>query len=124
MPFRERRKHPRAPEVVSCQLRAGSSSFTAETRNVSCGGALCYLAEPIPVMMQLEILLHVPAPFSQGPPVPIHCAGVVVRQTPCTDVGKTGYLTAIFFSRLKAEDRKRIAEFVLQSMLAHDRRRS
>ena len=75
-------------------------------------------------MTQLEILLNVPSLFPQGPPAPIHCTGVVVRQTPCAESKGTGYLTAIYFSQLKAEDRKRIAEFVLQSMLAHDRRRS
>jgi c-di-GMP-binding flagellar brake protein YcgR len=124
MPFKERRKHPRVPEAVSCQVTAGHASFATQTHNLSCGGVLCRLEKLLPLMTQLEIVLQLPSAVSQAPFSPIRCTGVVVRQAPCTQPQESGYLTAIFFSQLHIEDRRRIAEFVLQSMLAHDRRRS
>lgn len=123
MPFKERRKHPRVSEAVPCHVTAGNSSFITQTRNVSCTGVLCHLAKPLPFMTQLSIVLQVPSSTPQIPSAPICCTGVVVRQAPCEEPQGAGYLTAIFFSKLQTEDRKRIAEFVLQSMFSHDRRR-
>ncbi len=122
MPFDERRKYPRVPESISCWFDAGTSAFTGKTTNLSCGGALCQLPRSIPPLTQLEIALELPATSQEGIQS-IRCMGVVVRQEsqPSTD-GAVSYLTAIFFSNIKQEDRKRIAEFVLKSMLSHDHR--
>ncbi len=117
MGFSEKRKYPRVAEAVSCQLTLDGASFVAETGNISCGGALCLLDHPVPLMTQLEVAFHLPGSSS---PRLIRCVGVVVRQQRQAD----GFATAVYFSNLKQEDRRLIAEFVLQSMLAHDRRRS
>ena len=119
MPFAERRKYPRIPETVSWKVTVGSSVYATQTKNLSCGGALCELPQVVPVMTKLEITFNLPA-LSQGVfRRPIHCVGVVVRQE--SRPSKTGpitYLTAIYFSELKQEDRQEIAAFVLQNMLS------
>jgi len=123
MPYSERRKYPRISETLPCQIQIGPSSLVAQTKNISCGGALCQLNQPLPTMTKLEIVLKLPS-LSGSLPQSIHCVGVVVRQEPPSPGKPSSYLTAIYFSEIKLEDRRRIAEFVLQSILSHDRRRS
>jgi len=125
MPFKERRKYARVWEAVPCRLSLGPSFLVTQTKNLSCGGVLCQLSQPIPAMTQLDILMELPVAPSDPPSRSIRCVGVVVRQEPQTEPeGSTSYLTAIYFSEIKQEDRRHIAEFVLKSMLSHDRRRS
>jgi len=45
---------------------------------------------------------------------------VVVRQDKLPLSENPEYLTAIFFSEIRQEDRRRIGEFVLHSMLTRD----
>ena len=125
MSFAERRKYPRIAESVSCQVSLGAEKFQTLTKNLSCGGALCSLAEPMAPMTKLDLVLDLPA-------VPgavaasrqtVRCVGVVVRQDRLP-LEEHAYLTAIYFADLKPEDRRRIGEFILQSMFSHDRRRS
>ena len=125
MPFSERRKYPRIAETVSCQVSVGSEEFQTLTKNLSCGGALCSLSEEIPPMTRLDMVLELPAIHGTAAPArqQVHCVWVVVRQDQLPLEEHT-YLTAIYFSDLKPEDRRRIGEFVLQSMFSHDRRRS
>ena len=126
MSFSERRKYPRIAESVSCQVSIGPERFQTVTKNLSCGGALCSLKEQVEPMTKLEVVLDLP-------PVPggiamsrqsVRCAGVVIRQDRLLLEEQPSYLTAIYFSDLRPEDRRRIGEFVLQSMFSHDRRRS
>ena len=124
MPYKERRQYPRVPDAVPCHVTAGASSWATETQNISCGGVLCRLREPLPAMTQLSIDLQLPKVAKEPASSMIHCVGVVVRQEQVGEPQGTLYLTAIYFSQLESEDRKRIAEFVLQSMLSHDRRHS
>ena len=73
-------------------------------------------------MTKLVVCLEVPAvPLDGGPSVfRIRCAGVVVRQErSAAEEDPAPYRTAIYFSDLKPEDRRRLAEFILQSMLRH-----
>ena len=125
MSFSERRKYPRIAETVSFQVSVGTEKLQTLTKNLSCGGALCSLPEEIAPMTKLEVVLELPA--VRGSAVPgrqqVYCRGVVVRQDRLP-LEESAYLTAIYFSDLKQEDRRRIGEFVLQSMLSHDRRRS
>ena len=125
MPFSERRKYPRIAETVSCQVSVGSEKFQTLTKNLSCGGALCSLSEEIPPITKLDMVLELPAIHGTAAPArqQVHCVGVVIRQDQLPLEEHT-YLTAIYFSELKPEDRRRIGEFVLQSMFSHDRRRS
>ena len=119
----ERRKYPRIAESVLCRVSAEGQTWSAHTRNISCGGALCSLPKPIPLMTKLDIHFELP-PFSEGSPgETIHCVGVVVRQSLKPESGgAASYATAIYFSELKPEDRRRIAEFVLHAMLSRNHR--
>lgn len=122
--FSERRKHPRIQKSLDCEVAVGRSSFRARTQNLSCGGALCRLAEPVAPLTKLEINLQLP-PVARVPACQIRCRGIVVRQEPVERAERRdAYLTAIFFSDIKDEDRKRLAEFVLQGMLERARRPS
>ena len=127
-PLSERRKYPRVSESVSCQISVGlSSTLSTVTQNLSCGGALCILPESVAPMTKLAVSLELPDASRIGgsPRQRVRCTGVVIRQDKLLQAGEPPpYLTAIYFSELKEEDRRRIGEFILQSMLAHDRRRS
>ena len=120
MPFEERRKYPRIAESILCRL----DGSPAKTKNISCGGALCEFPQQVALMTKLEIVLELPE-VASPPSQFVRCEGVVIRQDPTKDgQGILCYVTAIFFTRISQEDRKRIAEFVLQSMLSDDRRHS
>ncbi len=101
----ERRKHTRVSESIACELGWASRRVTTKAVNLSCGGVLCALPEPIPPMTKLEVNLELPSLRW------VRCVGVVVRQDPIT------FQTAIYFSEIHPEDRRRLGEFILQSML-------
>ena len=123
MSFVERRQYPRVRHSVQCQVAVGAEHLQAVTENLSCGGALCNLARAIAPMTRLDVLLDLPPPPGLGwPHQSVRCHGVVVRQDRLPLAEKPTYLTAIYFSDLAEEDRRRIGEFVLQCMLARDRR--
>ncbi len=126
MPFSERRKYPRVPEAVTCQVSVGVERFQTLTQNLSCGGTLCSLSEEVAPMTKLEVVLDLPASLGavRVPRQSVRCVGVVIRQDRLPLEDRPSYLTAIYFTDLKPEDRRRIGEFVLQSMFSHDRRRS
>ena len=126
MPLPERRKYPRVAESVSCQVSVGAERFETLTKNLSCGGALCSLSEPVAPMTKLEVVLDLPPSHGavRVPRQTVHCVGVVIRQDKLPLEERPSYLTAIYFTDLTTEDRRRIGEFVLQSMFSNDRRRS
>ena len=123
MPFSERRKHPRVSEAVPCQVSVGSEVFSTVTKNLSCGGALCVVSGPVAPMTKLRIEFELPGVHGAGSSTrqTVHCEGVVVRQDQLPLSENPAYLTAIFFSDIRQEDRRRIGEFVLHSMLTRDR---
>ncbi len=126
MSFADRRKHPRISESIHCEVSVGSAVYPTETKNLSCGGALCLLSESVAPMTRLDIVLELPSVPGLGalPRQSVRCSAVVVRQDRMPLAAQPSYLTAIYFSELKETDRRRIGEFVLRSMFEHDRRRS
>lgn len=123
MPFSERRKHPRVNEAVPCQVSVGGESFSTVTKNLSCGGALCVVSGAVAPMTKLRVTLEIPSVHGAASSVhqAVRCEGVVVRQDKLPLSQDPAYLTAIYFSEIRQEDRRRIGEFVLHSMLSHDR---
>lgn len=107
----ERRQYPRVREKLECRLSAASGLFSVRTDDLSCGGASCLMDQMIPPMTKLSVLIDLPASH------PVRCTGVVLRQRKAEVSG--GYQTALYFSDLQGFDRKRIADFVLQSMFRH-----
>lgn len=126
MNYADRRKYPRVPEAVACHVSLGDGKYETITKNLSCGGALCSLGEQIPPMTKLDMVFDLPPVHGSVASTrqTVHCVGVVIRQDRLPLEEKPAYLTAIYFSDIRPEDRRRIGEFVLQSMFSHDRRRS
>lgn len=126
MPFVERRKHPRISESIRCEVCVGSEIFSTETKNLSCGGALCLLSRSVEPMTKLDLVLEMPSVPGMNalPRQWVRCAGVVIRQDRMPLSQQPSFLTAIYFSDLKEADRRLIGEFVLRSMFEHDRWRS
>ncbi|MBI1953808.1 MAG: PilZ domain-containing protein [Candidatus Omnitrophica bacterium] len=115
----ERRKYPRVAEALLCQVKAGRGVLTAETRNLSCGGALFRISKSLPLLTRLNVSFVLPRAGNGRSPVAIRCAGVVVRKDRSARAASCrSYLTAVFFSRIKPTDRRRIAQFVLERMLS------
>ncbi len=104
----ERRQYPRVREKLECRLSAPAGAFSVRTDDLSCGGASCLMDQMIAPMTKLSVQIDLPASN------PVRCTGVVLRQQKTKNSG--GYQTALYFSDLDGSDRKRIAEFVLQSM--------
>lgn len=126
MPYLERRKHPRINESVHCEVAVGSEVYATETKNLSCGGALCLLSKSVAPLTKLGLVLELPSVpgMASLPRQLVRCAGVVIRQDQLPLSSEPAFLTAIYFSDLQEADRRRIGEFILRSMLDHDRRRS
>jgi len=118
----EKRKYPRVMEAVSCQVRLDQKPLVTLTRNISCGGALCELSQKVAPMTKLDIAFELPGVSIGSADRLIRCTGVVVRQEPADS--PRHYLTAIFFQSIRTQDRRRLAEFVVETMLVHARRNS
>jgi hypothetical protein len=71
-------------------------------------------------MTKMEVTLELPgAPSGTTPAAEsIRCIGVVVRQERRVETeGTPAYLTAIYFLEIDPEDRRKIADYVLNTML-------
>lgn len=106
----ERRRYPRVTEALRLQVRRGASQIATETINVSCGGTLCWLKTPLKPMTRVAVALALPKRL-------VHCTGVVIR---CIRVGSR-YQVGLFFTEISRQDHRAIAEFVLASILTHQR---
>ncbi len=118
----EQRRYPRVPEVLPVAVARGSWQFRAKTVNVSCGGVLCVVGRPLPLMTRVALTLELPRRL-------VRCRGAVVRCRPAAAARgqrrSQAYRVAVLFMEMKPEDHRAVAEFVLQSMLGgrRDRRR-
>ena len=118
----ERRRYPRIDRTLRIRVARDGEPVATETVNVSCGGALCWLNRPLPVMTKVAVALALPKRL-------VHCTGVVVRSQlvpPPASRGRGRYRLALFFTDVSREDHRAIAEFVLNAMFvrANGRRRS
>ena len=119
--IREHRRYPRIDRVLRIRVARGAEQVATQTVNVSCGGTLCWLDQPLPVMTKVAVALALPKRL-------VHCTGVVVRclSVPAAEAhGRGQYRAALFFTDVGREDHRAIAEFVLDSMFTrrHGRRR-
>ena len=115
----ERRRYPRVAGRLRIRVSRDQQQVATETVNVSCGGALFWLARPLPLMTKVRVALALPRRLVQ-------CTGVVVRCAPVRRSSARGrYHVALFFTEMSREDHRAIAEFVLKSMFqhTHDHRR-
>lgn len=110
MSGQERRRYPRIDQTIRLRVGRGTEQLATETVNLSCGGALCWLKRPLPLMTKMAVSLALPDRL-------IHCTGAVVR---CEAV-RGRYRVALFFVDIRRQDHRAIAEFVLTSMLSRQR---
>lgn len=68
----ERRRHPRSPKRLNFKLKTQHFDVVAETKDLSCIGALCQVNKPIPEMTHLKMILELPGQYAE-------CEGTVVR---------------------------------------------
>lgn len=104
----ERRKYPRSRRrhEILADSHAGPALLN-HVDNISASGVLCHTVDPIPLMTRIGLTLVLPKPREHK----IEAEGVVVR---CErdDVGDDHFHVAIFFTRLKPEDREAIEDYV------------
>jgi len=73
----------------------------------------------LPLMTRLNVSFVLPQTGNGRPPAAIRCGGVVVRKDRSSGAaGSRSFVTAVYFSRIKPADRRRIARFVLERMLS------
>ena len=111
--YAERRRYPRVAGRLRIRVARDRQQVATETVNVSCGGALCGLAESLLLMTRVRVALALPRRLVQ-------CTGVVVRCAPVRRSAARGrYHVALFFTKMSRADHRAIAEFVLTSMFRH-----
>ncbi len=111
----ERRRYPRIEEVLSITLERAPFSQTTETKNISASGAYCRVSKPVPEMTRFDLTLWVPVPGTSGATThEIRCSGVVVRTEKIRQEngGKEKHYIAIFFDRIRPEDRRKLVQYV------------
>lgn len=109
----ERRRYPRSRLGFPAVLDKSDPGVLNHVDNISANGILCHTVKPIPLMTKMSIVLELPKPHEHR----IECEGVVVRCEP-DELGDDHFKVAIFYTKMRDEDRRVIEEFVHDD-LAH-----
>ncbi len=108
----ERRLHPRLNQSLPVRIAANGYDFSTTTQNISCLGAFCHIEKYIPPFTRVAIRLDLPVATRSGrKDYSVECNGVVVRSQ---DDTQKGFNIAIFFNRIKDNQRKIISKYVAQ----------
>ena len=108
----ERRLHPRLNQSLPVRIAANGYDFSTTTQNISCLGAFCHIEKYIPPFTRVAIRLDLPVATRSGrKDYSVECNGVVVRSQ---DDANKGFNIAIFFNRIKDNQRKIISKYVAQ----------
>jgi hypothetical protein len=95
-------------------MSSDNGDILTETKNLSCSGAYCRVAQRLDPMTKLKVYILLPLRKSDKVTTKrITCQGVVVRTQA---VGEEYYDTAIFFSDIAPKDSRTINEFI-ESMM-------
>jgi hypothetical protein len=111
----EKRRHIRVEFKVPVKISGDQGEILTETKNLSCSGAYCRMAQRLEPMTKLKV--HLLLPLRKKDKVTtksITCESIVVRTQAVS--GEQYYDTAIFFSGIAPKDSRTINEFV-ESML-------
>jgi len=109
----EKRLHPRLDHSLPLKVEANGFDFKTATQNISCLGTYCHIDKYIPPFTRVSIRLNLPVATGEGiKHLGIECSGVIVRIQDDRDSG--GYNVAIFFNRIREEQRKKISQYVNQ----------
>lgn len=109
--FHEKRRHRRVEHNVPVKISSDHGDILTETKNISCSGAYCQMAQRLEPMTKLKIYLLLPLlKRDKLTTKKITCQGIVVRAQAAA--GQDYYDTAIFFSDIAPKDSRTIHEFV------------
>ncbi|MCX5710509.1 MAG: PilZ domain-containing protein [Candidatus Omnitrophica bacterium] len=110
-PFKpdERRLHPRVDSTLPLKVAANGFDFSTTTQNISCLGAYCHIDKYVPPFTRVFIKLALPVANKSGGDLPVECNGVIVRTEDASD---GGFNIAIFFNRIKDDQRKKITQYI------------
>ena len=108
----ERRLHPRIYQELPIKVAANGFDFSTSTSNVSCVGAYCSINKYVPPFTKVMVKLNLPVKTSRSSKnYNVECTGVIVRTE---DKTEGGFNVAIFFNRIKDEEKKKISKYVNQ----------
>ena len=108
----ERRRYPRIDKQLPLKVAANGYDFSTLTQNVSCVGAYCRIDKYIPPFTKVGIRMVLPIHNAvRQDSCSVECHGVVVRTD---DVKDGGFNLAIFFNRIKYNQRKKISQYLRQ----------
>jgi hypothetical protein len=103
----EKRRHLRVDYNIPVKISGEHGDILTETKNLSCSGAFCRMAQRLEPMTKLKVYLLLPLNKSDKiKPKKIICQGVVVRTQAVA--GEKYYDTAIFFSDIASKDSRTI----------------
>ncbi len=110
----ERRKDPRLDKELPFKVAANGYAFSTSTQNISCAGAYCRIKKYIPPFTRVQVKLSLPIKTrSTEKSYTIDCQGVIVRTE---EKDPAGFNIAIFFNRINDSQRKKISEYINQSL--------
>ncbi|MBI5144695.1 MAG: PilZ domain-containing protein [Candidatus Omnitrophica bacterium] len=111
-PKTERRQHPRVEQKLPVKIAANGYDFSTTTKNISCVGAYCRVAKYIPPFTKITVRLRLPVRTeNRQNNYAVQCQGVVVRTE---DEITGGFNIAIFFNRIRDEERQKISRYINQ----------
>lgn len=113
---KERRRYPRVKDKdISIQLTGGGFDTITQSLDISASGIYCKIAERIPLMTRLQILLSLPNKQKPSEPTILNVEGIVVREHPVMKDGRVEhYDVAIFFNSLMPKERDKIIQYINQ----------
>jgi hypothetical protein len=107
----EKRRHLRVDYKIPVKISSDHGDILTETKNLSCSGAYCRVAQRLDPMTKLKVQLLLPLRKAEKLVTKkIICQAVVVRAQAVD--GEVYYDTAIFFSDIASKDSRTINEFV------------
>lgn len=108
----ERRKYPRIEEKIPLKLKDEEFDAITITKNISCSGVFCQVEKNFPLLSKVRVVLLLPAE-GKTKAHPIYIDGVVVRREPVKSAAKPNcHNIAIFFSKIKRQDRAKISNYI------------
>ncbi|MFH1836795.1 MAG: PilZ domain-containing protein [Candidatus Omnitrophota bacterium] len=110
----ERRRYPRIKDDrISIKLSADGCETITQSLDVSASGLYCKVAQRIPLMTRVQVVLSLPGLKKGSPAVTMDVDGVVVREHPVKEGDKVQhYDVAIFFNTLLPRERERLIKYI------------
>ncbi len=114
----EKREYPRVVKSLPFKISLQDYDVVTETKNICCNGAYCTVDRFIPYMTRFEVLMILPSieKEEEYPSQQVRCEGVVVRVEEELSQKEKAYNIAIYFDRIKEEEKQKIRDFVAREL--------